>query len=262
MIVTTSRRHANKLEERAAFFSKKLHCSYVVRGEVSVQDLIDRYENDVFVVGREKVTLYPKQGGEPFFFHPNSGMFRVKQFMKTGYDPFIETAGLKKGMTLLDCTLGLAADSLLAKVAVGSTGHVIGLEASPVLAAIVQDGLQMWQDGEPYLLQAMKEIEVVHANHFDYLRTLEDNSVDVVYFDPMFEQALDRSIGIKGLKQFACQDDLTEETINEAYRVCRSKIVLKDHWQSRRFEKYQFNVHVRKHTVFHYGYIDKSRRTD
>lgn len=259
MIITTVRKGADQLLEKAVDFSQKLACRFVVRSEYSVQDLVDQYQEDVLVVGKGRVTLYAKQGGEPFFYHPNSAMFRIKQFLKTRYDPLVETAGLTKGMTLLDCTMGLASDSLVAKLAVGKEGHVIGLEANPVLAAIVWHGLQTWQEGGSQMLAAMKEIEVVHAHHLDYLTSLEEDAVDVVYFDPMFEEHLSASTGIRGLKQFACHDDLSEETVKQAYRVCKSRIVLKDHWQSARFARYGFHVIRRQHAAFHYGYIEKEQ---
>ncbi len=122
----------------------------------------------------------------------------------------------------------------------GETGKVTGLEANPVVAAIVKEGLQTWQEGGQQMLAAMKEIEIIHANHYEYLLSLDDNSVDVVYFDPMFEQHLADSTGIQGLKQFACHDDLSEETIKQAYRVCRSRIVLKIIGRAQRFADYRF----------------------
>lgn len=257
MIVTTAGKGADQLHEKAIGFSQKLDCRFVLRNKQSVQELIEQYKEDVLVIGKQKITLHHACGGEPFFYHPNSAMFRVKQFLKTGYDPLIDTAKLTKGMTFLDCTLGLASDSLVAKLAVGKEGRVIGLEANATVAAIVKEGLQTWNEGGPEMLAAMKAIEVIHAKHYDYLLTLEDNSVDVVYFDPMFEQHLSDSTGIKGLKQFACHDDLSEETLREAYRVCSGRIVLKDHWKSTRFDRFPFHVMRRQHSAFHYGYIKK-----
>jgi predicted methyltransferase len=204
------------------------------------------------------VTLYSKHGGAPFFYHPSSAMFRVKQYLKTGYDPLVDIAGLKNGMTFLDCTLGLASDSLVAQVAVGANGHVTGLEANLTLAMLVRNGLRTWQDGSSVMLEAMKKIEVIHAHHKDYLVTLLDQSYDVVYFDPMFDQHITDSTAMKALKQFACHDDLSKKVINQALRVAKSRVVLKDHYQSERFKQFGFHVIKRQHAAFHYGYIDCS----
>ncbi|GAE24345.1 L-isoD(D-D) O-methyltransferase [Halalkalibacter wakoensis JCM 9140] len=255
MIITTARKRADELEGKAHIFSSELDSQFIKRNEMSVQDLIEFYKEDVLVVGKGKVTLYSKNGGEPFFYHPNSAMFRVKQFQKTNYDPLVATANLSEGMSFLDCTLGLASDSLVAQMAVGKSGHVTGLEANQVLASIVRHGLLNWQDGGAVMLDAMRRIEVIHAHHKDYLKGLADHSYDVVYFDPMFEQHIADSTGIKALKQFACHDDLTEQIMNEAIRVAKSRVVLKDHYSSERFKRLGFQVMKRQHAAFHYGFI-------
>ncbi|MFC0558520.1 class I SAM-dependent methyltransferase [Halalkalibacter alkalisediminis] len=255
MIVTTTRKKANELAEKASLWSVELNGRFIVRNDASVQELINAYGEDVLVVGKARETLYPKEGTEPFFYHPNSAMFRVKQFIKTGYDPLVETADLKEGMSFLDCTLGLASDSLVAQIAVGQSGLVTGVEANQMLAYMVQSGLQSWQEGGTEMLNAMRKINVVHQHHASYLASLSSESYDVVYFDPMFEQHLSDSTGIRGLKQFACHDDLDEEVITHALRVAKKRVVLKDHFQSARFQRFGFNVIRRQHSAFHYAFI-------
>ncbi|WP_227935890.1 class I SAM-dependent methyltransferase [Alkalihalobacillus deserti] len=255
MIVTTARKRADALSEKAKSWSSQLNSRFIVRSDTSVQDLINTYAEDVLVVGKARETLYPKEGSEPFFYHPNSAMFRVKQFLRTGYDPLVETAGLRKGMSFLDCTLGLASDSLVAQLAVGKSGLVTGVEANQTLAYMVQSGLQSWQEGGTEMLDAMKRISVVHDHHLSYLASLPNQSYDVVYFDPMFEQHLSDSTGIRGLKQFACHDDLNEKVISHALRVAKTRVVLKDHYQTARFQRFGFNVIKRQHSAFHYAYI-------
>ena len=56
----------------------------------------------------------------------------------------------------------------------------------------------------------------------------------------MFEETVIESDGIKGLKHFALYHDITDETIAEAKRVARKRVVLKDHFRSSRFEKHNF----------------------
>jgi 16S rRNA G966 N2-methylase RsmD len=257
MIVTTARKGADVLAEKAKQWSLQLNSRFIIRQGVSVPDLITAYGEDVLVVGKAKVTLYSKDGGEPFFYHPNSSMFRVKQFLRTGYDPLVEAAQLKEGMSFLDCTLGLASDSLVAQLAVGKSGCVTGIEANQTLAFLVENGLQSWQEGGKEMLDAMRRIKVISQDHLSYLASLSDQSFDVVYFDPMFEYHLSDSAGIRGLKQFACHDDLTQEVIDHSLRVASSRVVLKDHYQSTRFERFGFQVIKRQHSAFHYGFLSK-----
>ena len=88
----------------------------------------------------------------------------------------------------------------------------------------------------------MRRIEVIEANHYELLKTLPDNHFDVVYFDPMFEETIEESNGIKGLTHFAANHDFTMEIINEAKRVARKRVVLKDHFRSSRFQRFGFDV--------------------
>ncbi|MDT8862856.1 class I SAM-dependent methyltransferase [Alkalihalobacillus sp. MEB130] len=256
MIVTTTRKGADVLEGRAQLITLELEGQFVPRKDVSIEEMISFYKDDVLVIGKGKTSLYSKQGGDPFFYHPNSAMFRVKQYQKTNYDPLVAAADLSTGMSFLDCTLGLASDSLVAQLAVGETGHVTGLEANQILAWIVRTGLQSWQDGSSLMINSMRRIEVIHAHHSDYLPKLAENSYDVVYFDPMFEQHISSSTGIRALKQFACHDDLSDHVIEEALRIARSRVVLKDHYASERFERFGFQVIKRQHAAFHYGNIE------
>ncbi len=127
-------------------------------------------------------------------------MFRVKRWLRGERDPFIEAAGLEKGMSVLDCTLGLASDSMMASAAVGKSGKVVGLEGNRYVAYLVKQGLLNWESDVQELNDAMKRINVVHQNFESFLACCEDNSFDVVYFDPMFQEQIDESNGINGIK--------------------------------------------------------------
>jgi hypothetical protein len=74
----------------------------------------------------------------------------------------------------------------------------------------------------------------------------------------MFEEKILESDGIKALGHIAIHDNLTHEIINEAIRVVKLRVVLKDHFKSLRFEKYGFQVLRRKTAKFHFGVIEKN----
>src|SRR5256885_973796 len=74
-------------------------------------------------------------------------------------DPLLTAAGLRPGETVLDATLGLGGDALLAAHATGT--KVIGLEIDPLLGAFTQAGLRRMPG---------HGIEVVKADHRDWLR--------------------------------------------------------------------------------------------
>ena len=155
----------------------------------------------------------------------------------------------------MDCTAGLGADSLIASIVLGSSGTITALENNFKLYLLLQEGLQNYQSHNDKINEAMRRVEVVHDDHTAYLKKLEDNSVDVVYFDPMFTMELEESIGIRPIKSIA-KTGLNDEAIIEAKRVARKKVVLKDDFRSQRFSYFGFRQIIRKSSKFHFGVID------
>lgn len=257
MFVTTAGRTNLEMIEQAKQIAKDLQVKYIARKKRSIRSIQHVLQDDCIVVGKDRLELYPFGEKEPFFFHPNSAMFRLKRLVKGEHDPFLEAAQLKPGMSFLDCTLGLASDSIIASFAVGEMGAVTGVEANPYLAYIVDKGLNKWTSSLKIMDQAMRKINVVSSFSTNYLQTLSDESYDVVYFDPMFEENILESDGIKALTKIAVYHDLDEELMKEAMRVARKRVVLKDHFRSSRFEKFGFHVFKRKTAKFHFGVLEK-----
>ncbi|MGM9922854.1 MAG: class I SAM-dependent methyltransferase [Bacillus sp. (in: firmicutes)] len=255
MIVTTAGRTNEEYIKKAKAAARELHIPYVARRKQSIRSFFQEHD-EVVVVGKEGIQLHHKDGREPYFFHPNLAMVRLKRLLSGKHDAFIEAASLVEGDCFLDCTLGYASDSIVASYAVGDSGRVTGIEVIPVLAYITERGLQSFTDAPQEIISAMRRVQVVNANHYDYLRNLPDKSVDVVYFDPMFEETIGESSAMQILSPFASFLTMTEETLTEAKRVARKKIVLKDHFRSPRFDQFGFRQHVRKSSKFHYGTIE------
>ncbi|MFD3450152.1 class I SAM-dependent methyltransferase [Microbacteriaceae bacterium 4G12] len=257
MIVTTAGRTNKEMTAYAKQVAADLHASFIVRKDEAITDLKQCYKSDVLVVGKNRLEMYPFGGEESFFFHPNSASFRIKRLMRGEHDPFLQVTKLEAGMSMLDCTLGMASDSIVASFAVGKQGKVVGVEGNPSMAYLVANGLQAWQSDVLDISEAMRRITVLHRDHLSFLQGCEDNAFDVVYLDPMFEENILTSDGIRGLKHFALYDDISAATIEEALRVARHRVVLKDHFRSKRFETYGFTVWKRKSAKFHFGVIEK-----
>lgn len=257
MIITTAGRTNEAMIQQAVKVAAELEGRFIKREKRSVQLIQQIEKEDCIVVGKERLELYPLGDAEPFFFHPSSAMFRIKRLMRGEHDPFVEAAKLHSGKTLLDCTLGLASDSIVASFIVGKEGKVTGIEGNPYVGYIVKNGLQSWASGISEIDQAMKRIEVMHDLSLPFLKSVPDQSFDCVYFDPMFEEHILESDGIKALRRFAVYDEMAEQMIEEAKRVAKECVVLKDHFRSSRFERFQFHVHKRKNAKFHFGIIEK-----
>nr|WP_087990469.1 class I SAM-dependent methyltransferase [Bacillus subtilis] len=259
-MITTSYRPSEHTMKTAKLLAKELDMPYCGRNKQTVENLLKSAERDLLVVGKERFELYTKQGAK-FFFHPNTAMFRAKRFLRDEREPMLRAAGLSEGDTFLDCTLGLGSDAIIASMAVGETGSVIGIEKNHLVSVLVRTGLQSWQTGIEELQAAMSRIQVKNGDCYEYIKQLPDNSFDVIYFDPMFHEPVETSDGIAPLRNFAEDLALNEGCIKEAVRAARKSVVLKDHWKSPRFEQFGFNVTKRKTALFHYGVIQAASKT-
>lgn len=257
MIVTTAGRTNDQMIQTALRVALELELPYIERNKKSIELLQSQYKTDVLVIGKDRIEWFLLGTSDPVFFHPNSAAFRAKRWLSGEVEPFLQATTLKEGMSFLDCTLGLASDSIMASLVTGQTGKVTGIEANKLLSYIVSTGLQTWEMQNEETEQSMRRIEVVQGNHLDILQTFPCDSYDVIYFDPMFERQIEKSTGILSIRNVAHYGDLTEKTLEEAKRVARKRVVLKDHWQSDRFERFGFMRIVRKSSKFHYGYWEK-----
>jgi predicted methyltransferase len=257
MFITTAGRTNEEMIEIAKEIAEELQVRFVARKKRSVAQLQQLQNDSCIVVYKERLELFPLGETEPFFFHPSSAMFRIKRLQRGEHDPFIEVCQLRNGMSFLDCTLGLASDSIVASYQVGERGKVIGIEAEKYLSYVVQDGLKKWSTDIQEINDAMRRIEVSHAHCYSYLKMLPNDSIDVVYFDPMFEESIAESLSIQPLTKIANYESFQPIWIQEAMRVAKKRVVLKDHYLSERFNLFGFKVMPRKTAKFHFGYIDK-----
>lgn len=251
-VVTTAYRPTSIILQQAACVAADLSLLQVSRSKRSVERMHADEKADLLVCLKERLEFYPLGKNEPFFFHPNSAAFRTKRPLEQ--DPLIEVTGLQAGDSFLDCTLGLASDSIVASQRVGDRGHVLGCESHPVLAYIVREGLRQYS-GMPHLEKAMKRVKVISADAISFLQTLETDSIDVIYMDPMFTEEIAEASNFTPLRGTADHGQLTDQWVAEAKRVARKTIVLKAHYRSQDFERFGFIRRVRPNTKFHYGVI-------
>lgn len=102
----------------------------------------------------------------------------------------------------------------------------------------------------------MRSIQTVHGEHQSIFKNMENKSVDVVYFDPMFEKPVTTSSSIVPLRSQALREPLTAEAVNNAKRIARKKVVLKDHRASGQFERLGFRLVRVSASAVAYGVID------
>lgn len=251
MIITTSIDPNSDTMSRVDEFAKHLNGIYVNRDKKSILEIMNIYNSDELIVIEKMYAKYYNRNhlSNPFFFHPSMATLRINRLKQGDNDLMIQIAELKNGDSFLDCTLGLASDSLVASYIVGPKGKVTGLESENILAAIVKDGLKNTSYEDKDLNEAMRRIEVININHLDKLKTLPEKSFDVVYLDPMFRLGFNKSTPIYPLRTLANQDSLLNETIIEARRVAKRYVILKETTRSREFERLGFKKIVRSSSV-------------
>lgn len=256
-VVTTAYRPTLSMIEWADRVSIDLSLQQIPRNKRSIEKIHADENADLLICLKERLEFYPVGKKEPFFFHPNSAAFRTKRPLQN--DPLIAISGLEHGDSFLDCTLGLASDSLVASQWVGSSGKVIGCESHPVLAYVIEQGLKRYT-GMPHLDEAMNRIVVVSSDAVSFLKKLESNSFDVIYMDPMFTEKITEASNFIPLRGSADYGQLTEQWVAEARRVARKTVVLKAHFRSEDFERFGFARRVRPNTKFHYGVISNTSK--
>lgn len=225
--VTVGKGDATGLIQNALAWSKQLEVDFIPRAANGTLDaLLKEHSLTALIVATANGPEIYSLAGR-LFFHPGMGILRIKNIMEGKGDRLVEAMELKEGMQVLDCTLGLCADALVASFVTGSTGKVVGLEASLPVAFTMQKGIKKYEVEDQAVCQALRRIKVVYDEAGQYLKTLPDTSFDVIYFDPMFDYSVDKSSNMKPLRPLACQIPLAKAVFAEAKRVARKKVVVK-----------------------------------
>ena len=255
-LITTARKPKLDSEILAAEFAQKLNLKFVPRADFSLASLKKNYGVENILLVRNNLPVIITNDGE-LFFHPNTAHLRIKNLRQGEGDRLIEAAKIKSGDKILDCTLGLGSDAIVESFAVGAAGKVTALEINPVLAEVVRYGMKNFSDDTPPVIEAMRRVEVVTADYFDYLKNCAENSFDVVYFDPMFRHAINKSSGINPIRPLADNRPLEIDSVREACRVARRCVVMKENSHSTEFARLGFKIaDGGKYSSISFGVID------
>ncbi|RUT35977.1 SAM-dependent methyltransferase [Paenibacillus zeisoli] len=260
MIITTGDNEAPGTVSQAEELSLELGVPYVRRSRTSLSKLLTRHRADAVLVILESGIRIVSAAGEPMEFHPSMSFVRAKRLLKGEPDYMLEISKAESGDRILDCTSGLGSDSIIFSIAAGEEGSVTALESSLPIYGLLKEGLRTYQSGLKEFDKAMRRIVVKHADHLQLLGELPDKSVDIVYFDPMFREPVKESSSISPLRAFANGSSLDRRSIEEACRVARKTVVLKEKRDSGEFARLGFAVRERAHTKIAYGVIELDNR--
>ena len=256
VIVTTARKFSDEMKILAENTARKLNLKFVERKNFSADDLKKIFDTkNILVAKKNSLNLLTEEG--ELFFHPNTAHLRIKNLRNGDGDRLITAGKISAGMKILDCTLGLGSDAIVESFVVGEFGKVIALEINPVIAEIVRHGMKNFSDDNEKILQAMRRVEIITADYSDFLKSAAENSFDVVYFDPMFRHAITKSSGINSIRPVANKNPLTVEAVQEACRVAKNFVVMKENSKSHEFERLGFKIAGGgKYSSISFGVID------
>lgn len=258
MIITTGEAEAAHLVSRAQCIAAETGCSYVPRSGRSLARLAASSGDEDILILLEGHVRLGGPGKEMLEFHPSMGFVRLKRVMRGETDLMLQAARMEEGDSVLDCTAGLGTDALVFSFKAGLSGHVTALESSYPLYVLLKEGLKTYTSHLARSDEAMRRIEVKHSGHLEYLQSLPDKSVDIVYFDPMFRDPLTDSASINPLRHYANGSALDQLSVQEAVRVARKSVVMKEKRNSPEFERLGFEAMARGNSKITYGviYID------
>jgi SAM-dependent methyltransferase len=223
--VTTASRTDPALAGRARAAAARHGVPYLERGARPLASLTAEAGVEALLVLGREAALWLE--GRERRWYPGMGALRARRLLggergRPTADSFLAAAALRPGESVLDCTLGLGADALVAAAAVGERGRVVGLEASAPLAALVEEGLRL----SPH--PAARRIEVRRADHAAFLAACPDGSFDVVAFDPMFRRPRAQDPSFDLVRRLCDPRPLAPEALARARRVARRCVVVKD----------------------------------
>lgn len=136
-----------------------------------------------------------------------------------------KAVGLKRGESLyvLDATAGLGRDGFL----LATLGcKVLMLERSPIIAALLQDGLKRALADSRY---AQLDIQLINIDAIEFFKHLIEKP-DIVYLDPMFPER-DKSALVKKelqlLQMIVGYDEAADQLLSKALIIAKKRVVVK-----------------------------------
>jgi len=156
-------------------------------------------------------------------FHQGTAATRLRALRHGDTDPLIRAGELRPGDRVLDATLGLGRDALVAAWALGPDGEVLGVEADLVLAVLATEGF-----AGAIPRPGSAPVQVRHGDSRQVLAELaaRGEHVDVVLLDPMFTDPRASDHGFALARDHTVGTPLTPEWVALARAVARRWVVV------------------------------------
>ena len=228
--ITTSLKNRETDILMAKNIASENNLKYISRNNLSFEELFTKNNcKRIFMVKNNELNLFNDNGDE-LFFHPGTGLIRTKVMERNEEDLLIKALGISPEDKVLDCTGGLANDSVVISYYLDK-GSLFTLEKSLELFLIVKYGLLTYQRGSKKLKESFKRINLINIDYNTFFEELDLNEskeiFDSVYFDPMFEKPVEESSGISKIREYASYDLISKEIIERALKYSKKRVVVK-----------------------------------
>jgi hypothetical protein len=202
LVVTTSDKPREAQVTRARALADRLALPYVRRR--------GPLQGFCYVVGRSREEL--RDGATSLTVH--EGMLKAR-LQSGSTHPLIRAIG--PASHVIDGTLGLAGDAL--HIASALTCRVTGIEGSPVIHALLEEGLTRLGQH----IDAANRITLCSGEAAETLARL--GPADAVFLAPMYERPRCAAPGFELLRRVAIHDPLSPSLLRQAHRVAPRVIV-------------------------------------
>jgi 16S rRNA G966 N2-methylase RsmD len=223
IIITTAQRPDDNLITKGLNYSKSLDIPFIPREKIGN---LSKGTTAYLVVTKEGLVCHYQN--HKLFYHPSMAMLRIKGINNGNEDIFTTICGDIKGFSILDCTMGFGADSLVWSFLSGENGSITALEKNKIIYAIVSEGLKgnysKWKEINDFA----RRIKPLNEDYVQFLSNCPTNTFDIVYFDPMFDIPIEKSSHLQPLRLFAEKGSLTKEIINIGKRVAKKLVIVKN----------------------------------
>lgn len=149
--------------------------------------------------------------------------YRRKLNQKT--ENLAKAIGIKEKPQVLDATAGLGRDAF---ILASLECTVTMLEKSPIIAALLQDGLEHAAH-DPSLTEIISRMQLIRIDNIKYMKQLKHHP-DVVYLDPMFPMRKKSALVKKEMRILTTllenEPPIDEKLLLETARECAKKRVV------------------------------------
>lgn len=230
MIITTSQKASLSVKEETKELADLLDLTYRERHKKPISELLLE-DTPVVVISKNQLTIHFNEEQE-HRFHLSMAQLRILRLQRGEGDHLVKaieslSADSSNSISIVDCTLGLGSDSIIMSYAFPNA-HIIGLEASYPIWLSTWFGLKSFTHEDMSVTNALRRIDARHDNFGSYLQRLPNHSVDILYFDPMFEVPIEESPQFKPLRGHTSEGKITKSIIGEAKRVSRLGFIIKE----------------------------------